>query len=250
MTEQAENFNFRTHQKNDLFDIVMEECDTVADFSISPPKRRQNIKKGEPAFSLNIKHLRSDARFGIGWYTEEGATVGPFAVVYQPHSERSHGNFQLREWSLVLHQFRRWLDAIFIAALPDKWAEHERTSLVRPAVSEQYNTPFSAAEVAQIGRSFDSALEAITERQLLTARHLEELTAFVVEQKASASTTKRIDWQSKVVDGLITFGLDKIGNSETAKHVMDIIASNFLWLSHQIGPAISRISGYLTSGGQ
>lgn len=245
----ADNFNFRTWQKNALFNAITEQRETVDGFSIGKPQKRPDITDGQPQFMIRLKHEPSNGRFVIGWYTEDGAVTGPYAVMYRPHTTREVGSFRLREWPSVLRHVYYWLNAISAEQEPDEWEAYERQRLVRPALSEEFNTPFSSAEVDRIGRSFDTALNEIAQRQLLTAGQLQELAELTAEHIRSASSAKRIDWMTNVVNGLIKFGVERLAGSDAAKHVMNIIGEQFLWLTHQLAPMVEKVTLLLQSGG-
>lgn len=232
-----------------MYDVIMEEVNSVADFHITPPRNLVTANEKGPQYAITIRHKSDGASFSIGWHDEESAPIGPYAIRYHPHAVLKRADIVAEDWQHVLRELRRWLEAIYHEGLPDLWAEDEQARLVRPAISEEYNTPFSGQEVDRITTSFNAALTEITQRQLLTAGQLQELTTFVNEKKHSASTEKRIDWQSTVVDGLIKFGFDKLAGSDAAKQVMDIIATQFHWLSHQIGPIIEKVTLLIRSGG-
>lgn len=204
-----------------------------------------------------VLRLKSDSSvhfaFALGYTLEEMQMMrshkpfhGQHSVHFAPGRETPTENYLQIGWMAVLDQFRSWITYVKRELEgPDRWAEASSATKLERVIAEEYDGPFTVEEIRRIQRSFEAAKQEIEIKRLLSAEELTSLTAQMQQQQASASSLGRIEWQKEAVREWVKWAIRTGLESSAAQQVLDIISSQFHWLSEHLITAVKAFTHFL-----
>lgn len=240
--------NFRKKYKNELWDSVMAfemERDLppipISDFELVGPHAEGKGWIGK------IRHLPSNSEFQFR-FTASFDPAMPFFVSYSPHDTLLRFQGMVTGWNSVVTHFSQWLRAVAEELLPDRWEEERIRAILARTFASDYDSDFTAPEVAQIGESFRAATLEIQERGLLSGSDLASLTEVLHEQHQAAPATPRIQWQTIAATAIITRLIERGIDAVKMQSVMAVIANALSWINAHIGASLEEAVKLLTKG--
>jgi hypothetical protein len=151
-------------------------------------------------------------------------SFGLHSVMFEPGEEAPAGYAPNRGWANVLELFNYWLRRIVeeIEA-PDLWASlRADAQAVQPPRADAANTPFTADEQRQVREALSEFMRRVEERQLLTGRQLEDLSARMNYVAGAVDRLGRLDWKEIFISGLVGYMISQTLDPDTARALFHI----------------------------